>query len=102
MRNFKPLAIFCRCTAWFASDQAGNQNVGFLTTRLNSDSFTNATKRRLEQTGRVWIGSTLSAVAKSNVEELSDKTWMIQMNMLHYVFAGRAHYSGDFVMSLLK
>ena len=31
---FKPLAIFCSCTAWFVSDQIGNQNVGFLMTRL--------------------------------------------------------------------
>ena len=27
---FKPLAIFCSCTAWFVSDQVGNQNVGFI------------------------------------------------------------------------
>ena len=33
IRNFKPLAIFCSCTAWFVSDQVGNQNVGFLMTR---------------------------------------------------------------------
>ena len=32
--NFEPLAIFCSCTAWFVSDQVGNQNVGFLMTRL--------------------------------------------------------------------
>ena len=31
--NFKPLAIFCSCTAWFVSDQVGNQNVGFLMTQ---------------------------------------------------------------------
>ena len=31
----KPLTIFCDCTAWFVSDQVGNQNVGFLMTRLN-------------------------------------------------------------------
>ena len=31
---FKPLAIFCSCTAWFVLDQVGNQNVGFLMTRL--------------------------------------------------------------------
>ena len=30
IRNFRPLAISCICTAWFVSDQAGNQNVGFL------------------------------------------------------------------------
>ena len=30
----KPLAIFCSCTALFVSDQVGNQNVGFLMTRL--------------------------------------------------------------------
>ena len=29
-----PLAIFCSCTAWFVSDQVGNQDVGFLMTRL--------------------------------------------------------------------
>ena len=34
-RNFKPLAIFCDCTAWFVLDQLGNQNVGFLMTRFN-------------------------------------------------------------------
>ena len=34
--KFKPPSIFCRCTAWFVSDQVGNQNVGFLTTRLIS------------------------------------------------------------------
>ena len=34
IQNFKPLAIFCSCTAWFVSDQVGNQNVGFLMTRL--------------------------------------------------------------------
>ena len=28
------LAIFWDCIAWFVSDQVGNQNVGFLTTRL--------------------------------------------------------------------
>ena len=32
--NFKPLAIFCSCAAWFVSDQVGNQNIGFLTMRL--------------------------------------------------------------------
>ena len=32
--NFKTLAIFRSCTAWFVSDQVGNQNVGFLMTRL--------------------------------------------------------------------
>ena len=32
---FKSLAIFCGCAAWFVSDQVGNQNVGFLMTRLN-------------------------------------------------------------------
>ena len=31
----KPLTIFCDCTAWFVSDQVGNQNVGYLMTRLN-------------------------------------------------------------------
>ena len=36
-QNFKPLAIFCSCTAWFVSDQVGNQNVCFLTMRLNYD-----------------------------------------------------------------
>ena len=34
IQNFKPLAIFCSCTAWFVSDQVGNQNVGFFMTRL--------------------------------------------------------------------
>ena len=34
IQNFKPLAIFCSCTAWFVSDQVRNQNVGFLMTRL--------------------------------------------------------------------
>ena len=28
--NSKPLAIFCSCTAWFVSDEVGNQSVGFL------------------------------------------------------------------------
>ena len=32
--SFKPLAIICGCTARFVSDQVGNQNVGFLITRL--------------------------------------------------------------------
>ena len=32
--NFKTLAIICGCTACFVSDQVGNQNVGFLMTRL--------------------------------------------------------------------
>ena len=32
IRNFKPLAILCSCTAWFVSDQVGNQNVSFLAT----------------------------------------------------------------------
>ena len=32
---FKPLAIFCSCTAWFVSDLGGNQNVSFLMTWLN-------------------------------------------------------------------
>ena len=30
----KPLAMFCSCTAWFLSDVVGNQNIGFLMTRL--------------------------------------------------------------------
>ena len=34
LRNFRPLAILCGCTACFVSDQVGNQNVGFLMTRL--------------------------------------------------------------------
>ena len=34
IRNFKCLTIFCDCTARFVSDQVGNQNVGFLVTRL--------------------------------------------------------------------
>ena len=38
-RNVKPLAIFCSCTAWIVSDQVGNQNVGFLTTRLIFNSI---------------------------------------------------------------
>ena len=29
VRNFKPQTIFCDCTAWFVSDQGGNQNTGF-------------------------------------------------------------------------
>ena len=29
-KNFKPVAIFCSCTAWFVSEQVRNQNVGFL------------------------------------------------------------------------
>ena len=33
-KYFKHLAIFCSCTAWFVSDQVGNQNVCFLVTRL--------------------------------------------------------------------
>ena len=32
---FKLLAILCSCTAWFVLDQVGNQNVGFLMSRLN-------------------------------------------------------------------
>ena len=32
--KFKPLAIFCSCTAWFVSDQVGNQNVSFPTMGL--------------------------------------------------------------------
>ena len=35
----KPLAILCSCTVWFMSDQVGNQNVGFLTIRLNYNSM---------------------------------------------------------------
>ena len=31
---FKPLTIFCGCTAWFVSDLVGNPKTGFLTTRL--------------------------------------------------------------------
>ena len=34
--HFKPLATFCGCTAWFVSNQVGNQNVGFLMTRFIS------------------------------------------------------------------
>ena len=33
-RNFKPLAIFCDCTARFLSDMVKNHNVGFLKRRL--------------------------------------------------------------------
>ena len=33
---FKPLAIFCSCTAQFVRDQVGNQKVGFLMTWLIS------------------------------------------------------------------
>ena len=83
------------------SDQVGNQNVGFLTTRLNSDFIQtppNGDKNKQDEYGL----DLLCSVGKSNGEEMSDKTWMIQMNMLQYVFAGRAHYSADFVMSLLK
>ena len=29
-RNFKPLAIFCDCTAWFVSDLVGIPNDGFV------------------------------------------------------------------------
>ena len=29
IRNFKPLAIFCGCTAWFVSDQVGNNEDRF-------------------------------------------------------------------------
>ena len=32
--NFKPLAIFCDCTARFVSELVENQNVSFLMTRL--------------------------------------------------------------------
>ena len=39
IRNFKPLAIFCERTAWFVSDQIGNQNVCFLMTRLICRAF---------------------------------------------------------------
>ena len=35
--KFKPLAIFCCCTAWFVSDQV-IQNVGFLMMRLKVHS----------------------------------------------------------------
>ena len=35
IRNFKSLAIFSSCTAWFVSDQVGNQNVGVLMTWPN-------------------------------------------------------------------
>ena len=41
IRNFKPLAIFCSCRAWFVSDQVRNQNVGFLMTRLNYNFMEN-------------------------------------------------------------
>ena len=33
--NFMTLDIFCGRTAWNASDQVGNKNVGFLMTRLS-------------------------------------------------------------------
>ena len=33
--HFKPLAIFCKFTAWLVSDQVGNQNIGFLMTWLS-------------------------------------------------------------------
>ena len=33
-RNFKPLAIFCGSTAWFASDLVGHPETSFLTTQL--------------------------------------------------------------------
>ena len=36
---FKPLAMFCSCTALFVLDLVGNQNVGFLMTRLKSFSL---------------------------------------------------------------
>ena len=32
-----PLDIYYGCTAWFVSDQVGNQNVGFHTLRLIYD-----------------------------------------------------------------
>ena len=35
-KKFKPLVIFCSCTAWFVSDQVRNKIVGFLMTRLIS------------------------------------------------------------------
>ena len=36
LQNFKPLTIFCDCTARFASDLVGTQIVDFLTHRLIS------------------------------------------------------------------
>ena len=32
--KFQASSHFCNCTAWFVLDQVGNQNVGFLMTRL--------------------------------------------------------------------
>ena len=34
VQNFKLLACFCDCTAWFVSDLVGTQIVGFITHRL--------------------------------------------------------------------
>ena len=36
IRNFKLLAIFCTCTAWFVSSWLECEIVGFLTQRLNA------------------------------------------------------------------
>ena len=38
------LAIFCSCAARFVSDKVGNQNVGFLTTRLNCSLISSSTE----------------------------------------------------------
>ena len=38
-RNFKPLTIFCGCTARFMLDLVGNPKTGFLTTRLKWKCF---------------------------------------------------------------
>ena len=32
--KFQASSYLCSCTAWFVSDQVGNQKVGFLMTRL--------------------------------------------------------------------
>ena len=43
IRNFKPLAILCGCTARFVSDLIRNPKTGFLTTRLICQKLRNCT-----------------------------------------------------------
>ena len=38
-RNIKSLAIFCSCTAWYMSNQVGNQSVCFLTSWLKCSLY---------------------------------------------------------------
>ena len=70
IQNFTPLAIFCDCTARFVSDLVGNQNVGFLMTRLLCNHATERYKSTVHEKLMMSIKVTLFDVKKGVMFEL--------------------------------